>query len=179
MGNVLSPFHHLHRIMAMIKTAPCDLQNYNQKWSFEKNRIRSGAFCLKADPFERGSSVFIDSCDYGNPYISSEFFADCSSVTTNYVRIVSTRGKRVSEYYSGLNFNDPANNFNELFTWDASTQMFKSASSQQCLDSYLDSDGKFKVHTYNCHVNNGNQKWIVHTDTKQIEHATHKGQCLD
>ncbi|OQR86945.1 hypothetical protein THRCLA_22946 [Thraustotheca clavata] len=74
------------------------------------------------------------------------------TVTTNYVRIVSTRGKRISEYYSGLYFNDPANNFKELFHWDESTQMFKSASSQQCLDSFLDSDGKYKIHTYDCDV---------------------------
>ncbi|OQR86946.1 hypothetical protein THRCLA_10506 [Thraustotheca clavata] len=163
-----------------VKTSPCDLKNENQKWAIDGNRVRAaGYYCLTTDPFRRGSVVSVAACDYGNPTLSNQFFADCTTVTTNYVRIVSTRGKRISEYYSGLYFNDPANNFNELFTWDASTQMFKSASSQQCLDSFLDSDGKYKIHTYNCDVNNGNQKWIVHTDTKQIEHATHKGQCLD
>ncbi|OQR89812.1 hypothetical protein THRCLA_09566, partial [Thraustotheca clavata] len=122
-----------------VKTSPCDLKNQYQKWAVDGNRVRSSGYCLKTDPFKRGSGVSAAPCDYGTPYISNEFFADCNSVTTNYVRIVSTRGKRISEYYSGLYFNDPANNFNELFTWDAGTQMFKSASSQQCLDSFLDS----------------------------------------
>ncbi|OQS01829.1 hypothetical protein THRCLA_05729 [Thraustotheca clavata] len=162
-----------------LKTAPCDSAIQWQKWNLDNYRVSnpySGA-CLKTDPSQRGSVVAVEQCDSGNPVLSKQFFSDCT--TTNYVRIVTTRGKRVSEYYTGLYFNTPTNNFNELFTWDANTQMFKSASNQQCLDSFLDNDGKYKIHTYNCDANNGNQKWIVHTDTKQIEHATHKGQCLD
>ncbi|OQR84609.1 hypothetical protein THRCLA_10810, partial [Thraustotheca clavata] len=162
-----------------VKTAPCDAKNFNQRWTVDRNQIAIGSYCLSTDPFKRGSAVTVEGCNYEIQHSSNQFFADCNTVTTNYVRIVSTRGKRISEYYSGLYFNDPANNFNELFTWDAGTKMFKSASSQQCLDSFLDSDGKYKIHTYDCDVNNGNQKWIVHADTKQIEHATHKGQCLD
>ncbi|OQR83318.1 hypothetical protein THRCLA_23164, partial [Thraustotheca clavata] len=115
----------------IVKTAPCDLKNEYQTWVIDGNHVRFGSSCLQIDPFKRGSLVAIAKCDYGNPTLSNQFFADCNSVSTNYVRIVSTRGKRISEYYTGLYFNDPANNFNELFTWDASTQMFKSASSQQ------------------------------------------------
>ncbi|OQR85899.1 hypothetical protein THRCLA_10614, partial [Thraustotheca clavata] len=144
-----------------VKTAPCDPKNFNQKWYVDNNQIMIGSYCLSTDPFKRGSAVSVEPCNYGKQYITNQFFADCTTVTTNYVRIVSTRGKRISEYYSGLYFNDPANNFNELFTWDAGTKMFKSASSQQCLDSFLGSDGKYKIHTYDCDVNNGNQKWIV------------------
>ncbi|OQR81365.1 hypothetical protein THRCLA_11798 [Thraustotheca clavata] len=166
-----------------VATAPCDIKLPDQKWTLSNNRVQMAEkatnACLQTDPFQHSALVTLGPCDKGSPLISKQFFTDCSSVTEKYVYIVSTRGKRVSEYYTGLYFNTPANNFNELFTWDATTQMFKSASNQQCLDSFLDSDGKYKIHTYDCDANNGNQKWIVHADTKQIEHATHKGQCLD
>ncbi|OQR95442.1 hypothetical protein THRCLA_07867, partial [Thraustotheca clavata] len=81
--------------LGAVKTAPCDVKSVNQKWFFDGNRVRIDGYCLKTDPFTHGSVVSMAVCDYGNPYISNEFFADCSSVTANYVRIVSTHGKRV------------------------------------------------------------------------------------
>ncbi|OQS03462.1 hypothetical protein THRCLA_21161 [Thraustotheca clavata] len=160
------------------------LQQYNVDYTrqeqsrlIENNRVY-GAQCLWSDnPFGHSVEVSTKKCDF--TYDLNQYFTDCANVPKNYVRIASTRGKRISEYYSNLYFDDPRDNFNELFPFDASTQMFKSASSHQCLDSYLNTDGKFKVHTYECDANNANRKWIVHADTKQIEHATHKGQCLD
>ncbi|OQS02910.1 hypothetical protein THRCLA_21289, partial [Thraustotheca clavata] len=164
-----------------VVTAPCDFSQDFQRWELQSGYVSSfhGIFQLRTqDALKQGSLVSVGFAS-STVDMLNHYFGYCSTFNNNYVRIVSTRGKRISEYYTGLYFNDPANNFNELFTWDANNKMFKSVSTDQCLDSFLDSDGKYKVHTYNCNVNNGNQKWIVHTDTKQIEHATHTGQCLD
>ncbi|OQS04230.1 hypothetical protein THRCLA_20936 [Thraustotheca clavata] len=160
-----------------ITTEPCDYTQNKQKWLVQYNRVYTSQCLVASNPFGHGVEASTKKCDF--TYDINQYFTDCANVPKNYVRIASTRGKRISEYYSNLYFDDPRDNFNELFSFDASTQMFNSASSQQCLDSYLDTDGKFKVHTYECDANNANQKWIVHADTKQIEHATHKGQCLD
>ncbi|OQR82980.1 hypothetical protein THRCLA_10998, partial [Thraustotheca clavata] len=109
-----------------ITTAPCDFVISWQKWKIDANRVsmldQFFPTCLKTDPFQHSALVTLGPCDGGSPLISNQFFADCSSVNEKYVYIVSTRGKRVSEYYTGLYFNTPANNFNELFTWDANTQ---------------------------------------------------------
>ncbi|OQS01984.1 hypothetical protein THRCLA_05600 [Thraustotheca clavata] len=162
-------------------TSPCDFTSEKQKWIIENNRVINpySKRCLSADQKQQGSVVKVEPCDNG---LSNQFFADCT--TTNYVRIISTTtGKRISEFYGGIYFNQPADNFNELFIWDTNTQLFKSASNQQCLDSYLDKDNKYKIHTYPCDTNNPNQKWLLNADFRlshyQIEHATHRGQCLD
>ncbi|OQS01828.1 hypothetical protein THRCLA_05727 [Thraustotheca clavata] len=140
--------------------------------------VTSPKRCLSADHKVKGSFVKVEPCNNGNPMLSNQFFADCT--TTRYIPIVSpTTGKRIS----GIYFDQPADNFNELFIVDYKAQMYKSASSQQCLGSYLDSDGKYKLHTYPCDINNPNQKWVLNEDHRfnqfEIEHATHKGQCLD
>ncbi|OQR95444.1 hypothetical protein THRCLA_22139 [Thraustotheca clavata] len=87
----------------IVETALCNLKSSMQQWTLDGDRVHTEV-------------VSVSPCDDHKPYISNHTFTDCNSVTTNYVRIVPTHGKRVSEYYSGLYFNNPANNFNELFT---------------------------------------------------------------
>ncbi|OQS03540.1 hypothetical protein THRCLA_04142 [Thraustotheca clavata] len=142
-------------------TGPCDNNKATQKWTFANNRVINKGFdaCLKTDPNLPGSQATVAACDYSNSLNPGQFFADCTSIVPNYVYITSTRGKRVSEYYSGLYFNTPSNNTNELFIWDTTHGMIKSMTSGGCLDSYLDANGKYQIHTYPCDVNNANQKW--------------------
>ncbi|OQR93335.1 hypothetical protein THRCLA_22317, partial [Thraustotheca clavata] len=164
-----------------VKTAPCDFNKPSQKWVLDNGRLSNSnyKYCLETNPFKRGSPVTVVPCGNGNPLYSNKFFTECSSITRDFVRIVSSRGKRISEFFSGLYFDTPRDNFNELFWWNSTTQMFKSPMGGECLDAFRDSDGKYKLHTYGCNEENPNQKWIVHADTKKIEHATHRGQCLD
>ncbi|OQR95700.1 hypothetical protein THRCLA_07641 [Thraustotheca clavata] len=161
-----------------VKTAPCDPNNAYQRWELSYNEIKSPA----------GFPIIIDTSNPGSVVVggypsSSKFTSqiiDCNQLRPQRVRIVSSRGKRVSEYYSGLYFDDPRDNANEIFLWDPNTKMFKSESSKECLDAYLDMDGKYKVHTYPCDEQNPNQKWDIQRGfPSQIAHQVHTGRCLD
>ncbi|OQS02766.1 hypothetical protein THRCLA_04886 [Thraustotheca clavata] len=153
-----------------IKTAPCDLNNIYQRWDVMNNEI--------VNPSRAGLQAGSPGSLIAVKYPITKF-RDCNGGLPIKVHIVSIRGKRISEYYSGLYFDEPRDNTNEVFLWDRNAKLFKSESSQQCLDAFLGANGKYYVHTYPCDEQNPNQKWDVHADTKQIEHVTHKGQCLD
>ncbi|EQC30924.1 hypothetical protein SDRG_11403 [Saprolegnia diclina VS20] len=165
-----------------VRTAACDATKELQQWIIADSRIYASqfgslTFCLSTDQFQRGAMASVGPCNLEQ--LSSTSFVDCTTTKPKYVRLTSARGNRLSEYYSNLYVNAPANNFNELFTWDQANKMLKVASNNQCLDAYKDANGKVRVHTYACDVNNGNQKWNFNPSTKTLEHATHAGQCLD
>ncbi|EQC30922.1 hypothetical protein SDRG_11401 [Saprolegnia diclina VS20] len=161
-----------------VHTVPCNGNAEMQQWTIEKERVSAlrGGLCLKAEPARRGAVVGLTSCNFGET--SPAYFVECAAAKPKYVTVTS-QGKRLSEYYTNLYANAPANNFNELFVWDQANKMLKAASNNQCLDAYKDANGKFKLHTYACDVNNSNQKWNFNPSTKTLEHATHVGQCLD
>ncbi|EQC30933.1 hypothetical protein SDRG_11411 [Saprolegnia diclina VS20] len=167
-----------------VMTVPCRPSEPLQQWTFQDQRVAAttagmASFCLNTNPFLRGSGANVAPCNVGQ--LSTTTFVDCASLTTSYITIKTLKsGNRLSEYYTSLYANAPANNYNELFVWDQANKMLKVASNNQCLDAYKDNaDGKVQVHTYPCDVNNGNQKWNYNTNTKTLEHATHAGQCLD
>ncbi|EQC30926.1 hypothetical protein SDRG_11405 [Saprolegnia diclina VS20] len=160
---------HPYFAYGLLKTAPCDISKQMQQWTIENDRVFIAestslpAYCLEAHSiFQPGSDAGVAPCDFGK--VTTTTMVDCATVKTTFVAIKTLKsGNRLSEYYSNLYVNAPANNFNELFTWDQANKMLKVASNNQCLDAYKDSaDGKFKLHT-----------------TKTLEHATHAGQCLD
>ncbi|KDO26742.1 hypothetical protein SPRG_20540 [Saprolegnia parasitica CBS 223.65] len=166
-----------------VMTVPCQPSAPLQQWTIQDQRVAAttagmASFCLDTNPFQRGSGASVGPCNMGA--LSTTTFVECASLTTSYITIKTlTTGHRLSEYYTSLYANAPADNFNELFTWDKPNKMFKVASNNQCLDAYKDANGKFQVHTWACDVKNGNQKWNFNPTTKTLEHATHTGQCLD
>ncbi len=69
-------------------------------------------------------------------------------------------------------------NFNELFEFDG--RHFKSVSaSNQCLHAYDSGNRKYKLHTFECLVDNKNQQWVVDAADHRIKHAVHPNLCLD
>ncbi|OQS03539.1 hypothetical protein THRCLA_21140, partial [Thraustotheca clavata] len=116
-------------------TAPCDNNKANQKWTLDNNRVANKGFnaCLMTDPNLPGNKVTVGSCDYSTSLGSGQFFADCTTIFPYYVVITSSKGKRISEYNTGLYFNTPVNNTNELFIWDTTRGLIKSMTSGQCL----------------------------------------------
>ncbi|KDO26741.1 hypothetical protein SPRG_20539 [Saprolegnia parasitica CBS 223.65] len=168
-----------------LSTLPCDASKALQQWSLENDRVYIAkskylpAYCMEShNAFRPGSTAGVGPCDFSE--VAADTVVDCATVKDKYITIKTLKtGNRLSEYYTGLYANAPANNANELFVWDKPNKMFKVASNNQCLDAYKDANGKFQVHTWACDVKNGNQKWNFNPTTKTLEHATHTGQCLD
>ncbi|OQR98914.1 hypothetical protein THRCLA_06641 [Thraustotheca clavata] len=160
-----------------LKTSPCDYQNDNQRWIYRAKRLClvNFKFCIKTENLLKQSSpVRID-----NYLDINSVFTNGTTAKSEYFRIVSPSGKRISEFYTGLYYDDAKNNLNEIFTFFDNENMIRSVTSDQCLDAFLDYNGKYSIHTYLCTTDNSNQQWIYHADTKQIEHKTHTGLCLD
>ncbi|OQS07851.1 hypothetical protein THRCLA_00153 [Thraustotheca clavata] len=162
-----------------LRTSPCDYQNDNQRWIYRDLAKRvcllKYDLCIKTENILKQSSpVRIDNY----PDINT-LFTNGTTAKSDYFRIVSPSGKRISEFYTGLYYDDAKNNLNEIFTFLETENMIRSVTSDQCLDAFLDYNGKYSIHTFMCIPTNPNQQWIYHADTKQIEHKTHTGLCLD
>ncbi|EQC30927.1 hypothetical protein SDRG_11406 [Saprolegnia diclina VS20] len=169
-----------------LATAPCIPSKPMQQWTIQNDRVFIAeppshslpAYCIDAHSiFQPGGNVGVGPCDFDK--VTTATVLDCNVAKTKYVALKTlTTGKRLSEFYSGLYANAPANNYNEIFVWDQPNKMFKVATSGQCLDAFRDPKKMYHVHMWDCDVNNSNQKWNYNPSTKTLEHATHVGQCL-
>ncbi|EQC35517.1 hypothetical protein SDRG_07225 [Saprolegnia diclina VS20] len=84
----------------------------------------------------------------------------------------------LSEYNGDIFTDVVRTNKNEQFVYSPSAMTLVSESNGQCLDAYLDGNGAYQLHTYQCMEGNGNQKWVYNTNARRIEHGTHQGLCV-
>ncbi|OQR94615.1 hypothetical protein ACHHYP_01086, partial [Achlya hypogyna] len=157
---------HLH-------TWACDAANGNQQWQVDGDRVahRVHNVCLTTTA---STTIDVATCNSQDvrQRISSR---NCGAPVRSFVKLRTPRGQYLSEWNSGLYANGEVHNLNELFELDG--QQIKAVSNGECLDAFPQSNGRLGLHTYKCDGTNGNQQWLV-ADGK-IEHATHRGQCLD
>ncbi|OQS02257.1 hypothetical protein THRCLA_05350 [Thraustotheca clavata] len=157
-----------------LHTYACDSNNANQKWKYANHKLQHATHpvCIQTDMNNPGAAVGVAACTSVSE--TNQWFDACDKVPTNYIQLKSSKGKHLLEYNGGLYVNSGGHDFNDLFQWD--NNMIKSASSGQCLDVYKDNNG-YKLHTYACDANNGNQKWTIANNV--VKHATHNNICLD
>ncbi|KDO16027.1 hypothetical protein SPRG_18436 [Saprolegnia parasitica CBS 223.65] len=158
-----------------LHTYACDSKNTNQKWTITNHKVQHAVHgvCLQADLGHPGAAVGVAPCSGASE--TNQWFDACDRVPKGYVQLRAATGKNLLEYNSGLYLNPGGHDFNDIFEWG--NGLLKSASNGQCLDVYKDGNGQFKLHTYACDSNNGNQKWTIANNV--VKHATHNNICLD
>lgn len=159
-----------------LHTWACDAKNKNQQWSVANGQVahRNHDVCLTSLP--GSNDIGLAACSDRD--IRQKFSTSCSGKDVrNFLHIKTKAGKYLSEWNGGLYANALQSNSNELFEWDASSQLLKAASNGECLDVYKNDQGQAILHTYACSASNANQKWVV--GNGKIKHATHNNLCLD
>ncbi|OQS06895.1 hypothetical protein THRCLA_20268 [Thraustotheca clavata] len=161
-----------------LHTYKCDSTNENQRWSIDNNMISHLTHKVCVSSVTSSNSITLASCNPND--IRQSWSTSCSSKNVkSYVQLRTKSGKYLSEWNTGIYADTPKSNKNELFELDTANQWIKAVSNGECLDAFLDSDGRGHLHTYACSSSNANQKWIVGNSGKKIRHATHANLCLD
>ncbi|KAF0687493.1 Aste57867_20765 [Aphanomyces stellatus] len=149
-------------VQRLVHLFGCDLEIFNQEWDYNDKTKRLRPL--------RDKSYGLDA---SNNSTSNASATRCrQALVCQGSRLTGTpvlRGKfAYSEPYQP----------NQVWTIDPVAQTVRLTDTNVCLDAYEPRD-RGAVHMFDCDPNVLNQKWIYDAKTKQLQHATHKGFCLD
>ncbi|CAK4077347.1 unnamed protein product [Aphanomyces euteiches] len=164
-----------------VHTYACDSTIANQQWKYDsstkqlKHSVHTG-FCLDMGS-STGEAPNLWSClASSNPDINNQLFS-LKAAVDNTIVMSSFSLVLTNVDSSAIQFQTAKNSLNQQWRFDSTTQLIRSVGTNKCLDAW---EGKNDggVHLYDCSTNS-NQKWKYNANTKQLQHASWTGYCLD
>ncbi|CAK4368624.1 unnamed protein product [Aphanomyces euteiches] len=165
-----------------VHTYACDATNANQQWNYDssvkqfKHSAHTG-FCLDIGT-STGEAPHLWSClASSNPDVKNQVFS-LNAAVDNVIVMSAFSLVLTNVDSSAIQFQSAKNTLNQQWRFDSTTQLIRSVGTNKCLDAW---EGKNDggVHLYDCSTTNSNQKWKYNANTKQLQHASWTGYCLD
>ncbi|CAK4818419.1 unnamed protein product [Aphanomyces euteiches] len=165
-----------------IHTFACDSGNVNQRWQYDLStkqlrHLTHVGYCLDLGA-STGDSPHVWQClSASNPDVKNQVMSFTVAVD-NTIEMPGFNLVLTAADDTALQFQGSKNLLTQKWRFDPSTQMIRSIGTNKCLDAWeAKNDGG--VHIWECSTANANQRWRYNSNTKQLEHVTLSGYCLD